>query len=245
MKTQNLQYQRKLEAKILFESISPYLARDSKILEIGSGDGHQVEYLSAFGSVFLLDLVIPKQVKGYFTVGNGEQLPFKKSAFDIIFTSHVVEHLYNKEKFFIETRRVAKTDAYYIHVVPTQVWKFLADLDYYPLTIFNGIKKILGHQSLSTKYTNESGNHGSSKPSFFRILKSKLLPPIHGTSKNLIEEYQNFEPQAWRKCFLKNGFKIVEEFPLLTYSPPELMLVPPNRFLARLGFPSSVAFLLK
>ncbi len=245
MNKQNLQYQRKLEAKILFESISQYLPRDANILEIGSGDGFQVEDLTAFGCVFSLDLVVPKRAGGFFTIGNGEQLPFKKSSFDIIFTSHVVEHILNKDKFFNETKRVAKPGAYYIHVVPTQVWKFLSDLDYYPLTIYNGVKKFLEYKVLRLNRTNQSGNHRSSKPSFLRILKAKLIPPVHGTSKNLIEEYRDFKPQSWRECFLKNGFEIVEECPLLTYSPPELMLVPPNRFLARLGFPSSVAFLLK
>ena len=55
---------------------------------------------------------------------DGKKIPFSDSTFDLIFSSHVLEHVKDVEKFQYEISRVLKKNGFALHLMPTGSWKF-------------------------------------------------------------------------------------------------------------------------
>lgn len=99
------------------------LVKNKKVLEVGCGRGFLANKLSAKNKVTACDIVIndklkKKYPKVTFKPANIEDLPFKDSSFDVVVTTHTLEHVKNLGKAMSELRRVAKNDL--IIVVPRQ-----------------------------------------------------------------------------------------------------------------------------
>ncbi len=95
-----------------------------KVLEVGCGRGYLAGKMTNAGmNVTACDIVITKQLKNKypdvkFVSGNIEALPFKDNSFDVVVTTHTLEHVQNLPLAMSELRRVAKKQL--IVVVPRQ-----------------------------------------------------------------------------------------------------------------------------
>jgi len=231
-----------MEIELVVSELSRLAHQPTRILEIGSGDGFQINYLSDVGDVYPSDITNKKlgvKIPKHFIICSAEALPYPKNYFDVIFSSNVMEHIQDKSLAFMEMKRVSTKQALFVHILPTPVWKILSDFVYYPLTVLAIIKRVTNvrgdSQTIPEPKTTEK------KRRWFE----RIIPPVHGTSKTLFHEYYDFLPNSWIKLFHREGLICVKKMPLITYSPPELPIVPPNRFIARFGFPSTFAYFLR
>ena len=93
-----------------------WLEADSKVLDLGGGDGHLAEILqnekNAQVTVFDLaeEALKIAQERGLKTVKGSieEQLPFENSSFDIVILSEVIEHIVHSEEVLKEALRISK-----------------------------------------------------------------------------------------------------------------------------------------
>ena len=104
-----------------------------KILDVGCGTG-VLDLASAMNGhiVFSTDLSqdrlrilkttlnkVPEILKLHLTLADGFKLPFKDQSFDVIISSHVLEHLSNPKEFLDEMSRVVADDGYIYMFTPS------------------------------------------------------------------------------------------------------------------------------
>ncbi len=97
--------------------------KNQKVLEVGCGRGLLADKLAAKNKVTGCDIVISPAVQKRFpavkfVAGDIERLPFKDNSFDVVVTTHTVEHVKDLPLALAELRRVAKNEL--IIVVPRQ-----------------------------------------------------------------------------------------------------------------------------
>jgi ubiquinone/menaquinone biosynthesis C-methylase UbiE len=223
--------------------------KNSKILEIGGGDGFQAKILSNEGfSVVSVDIeprspqVFPVQ-----KIDNNK-LNFSNETFDIIFTSHVLPHIQNIEDIFDEIKRVIKKDGIIIHVVPTSGWSLITNILHYifiPKFLIKSIKKKISNKlncqiNSKQKIQKEKSNQ--------TILKKLFLHPL-GQNKSFIHEIVFFSYKNWKKIFFNSGFEItnVKRGPYITsgYGVFKFKLILIRKKFSKYFFSSSYCFVLK
>lgn len=225
---------RQMEVGLIVENIQKFLqtAADWKnrkfdILEFGSGDGFQIPYLSRIGNVVGSDIYTSDGIKSLpgvqFVECSITQTPFAHGQFDIIFSNHVIPDLDDVGGALREIRRIGKPDCLYAFSVPTAVWLLL---------------------SLPAQYYNKARGMGRSFAGDSKLVKllRLALPEGRGYHTSFIESYRSFRISGWRRLFRENGFRVVDEQPLLLYGPSEWPVVPTSRSKTR--FCSSMLFLM-
>ncbi len=109
--------------------VLPYIKKQAKILEIGAGSGFQAKVLSEHG--FQVEAVdIQKSQYEFYPVKlyNGQNLPYQDRSFDIVFSSHALEHIRDIQRSLREIKRVLKDDGLAIHILATPYWLFWTNL---------------------------------------------------------------------------------------------------------------------
>ena len=120
-----------------WEQIENYIPKNSKFLDVGCGAGYSlmracenlncsVEGIDADpGSHgvgrFVKDLVNDVSIKQ----GFAEDLPYANDSFDVVYSSHVLEHVNDESKALEEMKRVLKKDGVLIIGMPTASMAFL------------------------------------------------------------------------------------------------------------------------
>ena len=127
-----------IRARDQIKSLKEYYGSDlkrKKVLEIGSGYGTFLigarlwEKMDAFGvepALFKCDnLKLPKRVlraggveENIYFGATGEQLPFRKCFFDIIYSNNALEHVSDPQKVLNEASRVLKPGGKMVIIVP-------------------------------------------------------------------------------------------------------------------------------
>jgi len=115
------------EANIRFLKKTRLLNKNKKMLEIGSGKGVMVNYLSKKGydiiGTEIKDNYI-KFAKNRFGIVlkkiSGEDLNFKNNSFDIVLSFDVFEHIPDTNKHLNEVRRVLKSNGHYLLQTPNK-----------------------------------------------------------------------------------------------------------------------------
>lgn len=242
-----LHHVRRTELKIIEEILQ--LHKNAKILEIGGGDGFQAKVLSDDGfSITSID--IEPRSPQVFPVEKivSTKLNFLDETFDIVFTSHVLPHIYNLEQMFDEIKRVIKKDGLIVHIVPTSGWSFITNIWHYlfiPKYLLKSIKKRISKnlqpQTCSVQKIETPEN-------FHYKIQKLFLHPL-GENPSFIHELIYFSHRHWEKLFLDSGFKIIDvkNGPYLTsgYGVFRFKLISFRKIFAKYFFPSSYCFILK
>lgn len=99
--------------------------KGKKVLEVGAGRGYLAGKLAPNNKVTASDIVINQKTKDKykgsgieFVEANAEHLPFKDNEFDVVITTHTLEHVKDLPATVAELKRVAKESL--IIVVPKQ-----------------------------------------------------------------------------------------------------------------------------
>lgn len=106
------------------------------MLDVGCGRGYWANRVSDETSLAVTgcDVLDHVDIKGKYVQGDIENLPFKDGEFDIVFSSHTIEHVRNLPKAIKELKRVAKKQV--IIVTPCQRYYYYTldlHLNFFPL----------------------------------------------------------------------------------------------------------------
>ena len=121
------------EANVFFIKKTGLLTKDKKILEIGSGNGTMVNYLSK-QSYNIIGTEINEEyvsfAKNNFGIKlkkiSGENIKFKDNSFDSVLSFDVFEHIPNSDKHLQEVKRVLKPKGHYLLQTPNK-WTIVND----------------------------------------------------------------------------------------------------------------------
>jgi ubiquinone/menaquinone biosynthesis C-methylase UbiE len=99
------------------------IVKGSTVLEVGCGRGLLAKQLAKKNKVTACDIVIPENLKKSkdgvkYIEANIDKLPFKDKSFDVVISTHTLEHVQNTDEAMSELRRVARKTI--IIVVPRQ-----------------------------------------------------------------------------------------------------------------------------
>jgi ubiquinone/menaquinone biosynthesis C-methylase UbiE len=110
------------------------------MLDVGCGRGYWLDLVADKTNLELTGVDVLKKVKlkkAKYVRGSMEKLPFKDNSFDIVFTSHTVEHVRDLKKSIDELRRVARKQV--IIVTPKQRFYYYTldmHLNFFPTAEF-------------------------------------------------------------------------------------------------------------
>jgi ubiquinone/menaquinone biosynthesis C-methylase UbiE len=102
-----------------------------RCLELGAGDGFLSTLLARHARVLFATEIRrgglredpPGNVRYAFC--DAEALPFRAAKFDLIFTSHLLEHLPDLQGALADMRRTLDEEGLMVHLVPSRLWKIL------------------------------------------------------------------------------------------------------------------------
>ena len=232
---------RRAEMEISINCLKPYLsgAGGRKVLEFGSGRGYQIPYLRRLGSVVASDLnkerISTDKLDGAdFVVCDIRNTPFDSQNFDLIFSSHVMEHIEDQQKAFSELKRIGRKGCLYAFTVPTDIWLWAS----LPAQFYNGLRRFI-HKKRTKEGVSGVNDAGDGRA------WQRFLPRGHGWRRGFFDCLDSLRIESWRSLFTQNGFEIMETAPLLLYAPSEFPVIPTMRFPAIKGLCSSVLFIMK
>lgn len=115
----------------VYRFCEPFVADQSVVLDLACGDGYGTAHLSHYcgrvigGDVDLktIDLARQKYLRENlsFVPADGVDLPFDSSVFDVVVSSHTIEHIADDERFVCELRRVLRPSGCCIFSTPNRV----------------------------------------------------------------------------------------------------------------------------
>jgi ubiquinone/menaquinone biosynthesis C-methylase UbiE len=120
--------------------LSNYDKTAKTMLDVGCGRGYWLDLVGEKTSLKLTGVDVLNEVElksANYIKGNMEKLPFKDNSFDIVFTSHTVEHVRNLSKSMDELCRVARKQV--IIITPRQRfynYTFDMHLNFFPTKEF-------------------------------------------------------------------------------------------------------------
>lgn len=220
---------------------------NSKILELGGGDGFLAKVISEKGyNIISLDINPRHPLEFPVKKIDGKNIPFTSDTFDLIFTSQVIAHVEDLNAFFNEIKRVLKKNGVIIHIVPSSYWVVITNFWHYVLLP----KKMI---NIFRRLDEQSKNHHTKveiqkKSRNFKIVNNLFLHPL-GTSPSFLHEIFYFSKRQWLKLFEKNGFSIIRiEKTHLLYSGHgifRMKFIKIRKLASRLFFSSCYIFVMK
>lgn len=185
-------------------TIVSVLPKGARILEIGGGTGLQAKQLSELGfkvetidlpqSTYSEDRVFP--VKEY----DGKNIPFPDDSFDVVFSSNVLEHIFDLDGIFSEFIRVLKPDGINVHIMPTGTWRFWTNVTNY----LEFIQRLLLSFGILIP---RSFNPGEIRRLYLwarqviALVVTYAIPPRHGEIGSSVSEIYTFSSAWWLRKF--------------------------------------------
>ena len=206
--------------------------KDMRILELGCGIGYQSAMLAKISkSVVASDLPnesvadhapgmdVAAQLHKQLAINNvtlipcsAEELPFEDDSMEMVFSSHVLEHIPNQQKALNEIYRVLKPGGYHVCIVPVRFEKLYAFISFYSYLIkatLNRISKLFVKDKVVQNSTLSVEINKEKSPSIFR---SFPFPPPHGYSNHFLIEWKEWGCTRWRNNVLMGAkFNVIHQ----------------------------------
>lgn len=197
-----------------------------KILELGCGTGYYSAFLSQIADkVIATDLEqidplthspgleITRNFLKTLNIQNvtvmhasADDLPFNDNSFDMVFSSHVLEHVPDVNKAVSEINRVLKPNGINFCVMPTSIDKVYGFFLFYVYILQRVIAKT---GNLIFKKKNKSNEAASFKEEFNKnklsYFKFFPFPPPHGAYPHYLTELRKWTYSGWRRVISNNG----------------------------------------
>jgi SAM-dependent methyltransferase len=222
-----------------------------RVLELGAGSGFQASLLAARGcTVTAFDLpsgIRPESTYHPVREYDGRSIPLEDEAVDVVFSSHVLEHVEKLDHLLAETRRVLRTSGVAVHIMPTATWRFWTSLAHYPFVLRTLARGNRGDSLVDVTSARQAiGRHGMLQAAY----KTAIHPlSPHGRGRAAIEELWTFRRRRWANVFAKREFDVVHIIPsTLFYTGYGLLGNAPlhrRRRMARVLGSASTAFVLR
>lgn len=249
MATENTHRMRDQELRLAMQ----LLPAGTSVLEIGAGDGWQAAFLAQSGyAVTAVDVTLPALRAQWHPVilYDGRTLPFANAAFDIVYSSNVLEHVVEFDQLQAEIARVLRPGGMAVHCLPSFTWRLLTTLTH-PLYALR-----LVWQMLVPGLSSNSGDEHlrlrrrARERTLAERLRLLLLSPRHGEHGNLLSEHWLFTRRHWRRRFAAAGWDVERALPSgLCYSGNEILggrlSLAARRVLARLFGSSTLVYLVR
>lgn len=211
MSLEQLGILRRRELELILATIRNIAPNRARVLDIGAGvgwqaalvrdAGYQVEAIDMPTSAYSKDRVFP--IRDY----DGKAIPFANGAFDVVYSSNVLEHVLQPEDFQDEILRVLKPTGIAIHIVPSGTWRLWSNLAHYPYMAKQGVQRMLDKPSFSS----ESQMLGGGERAGWGVLSALrriLLPNRDGEFGNALTEVYRFSRWCWSHHFHRSGWNI-------------------------------------
>lgn len=189
-----------------WKSIVNHIPDNSKFLDVGCGAGYSMKLAESEKKCDVYGIDPDPNAHGVnrnwgkaekdnsahtIIKGSGEDLPFDSDSFDVVYSSHVLEHVNDETVFLREMRRVAKDNGIIIIGVPTA-----------SMAIINMASQILflSHQRIFNFVLSRLGFKAFPKIS----LKHLLLMFSHSyPEKTILYDLKHYRVKNWNKIISK------------------------------------------
>ena len=224
-----------------WEKIVSHIPKNSKFLDVGCGAGYslmrasqdlncEVEGIDADPGNHGVGRFIKNMVKTLaIKQGFAENLPYENETFDIVYSSHVLEHVQDEGKALNEMKRVLKKDGVLIIGMPTSN---MALLNYFSQIMFTTHIKI--YEFLRNFFSKNLLNN------FIKIFR--VSSHSYPRAKSIWYDFFHYGTQNWNNIIRKefNVKKIIRPcfYPYPDY--PQFFKIHKSKF-----FSSSVFFICK
>lgn len=183
----------------------------ARILEIGGGTGYQALRLQQAGfdvvSIDLPDSIYSDKLQFPVQPYDGRNLPFATGSFDVVFSSNVLEHVFDLGQLHSECFRVLQPGGFCLHVMPSGAWRFWTNVAHYtemcqcvalllPRLFPRSVNQWVGPQFRPT--WNE----------IVSTVKHYKIVPRHGEVGTAMTEIVTFSSRHWRHHFYEQGLAI-------------------------------------
>ena len=241
------EYNQKIIRDIEWNAIVDFIPEESTFLDIGCGAGYSMKRAinekkcNAQGidpDPFKHGVGRQWEENGNYEIekslkilkGFGESLPYNDSEFDIVYSSHVLEHVNNEKQFLKEAKRVLKDEGTFIIGMPTASMAWI-----------NFISNILftTHHRIVNFIFSKSNVINVSKESFKHI----FLPASHTfPEKTILYDLKHYKINNWKKI-VSSEFKIIKTILPALYPHPDYLQL--FKLKKRKKLSSSVFFICK
>jgi len=219
-----------------------------RCLELGAGDGFLSALLARHARVLFateirhggLREAPPDNVRYAFC--DAEQLPFRTAKFDLIFTSHLLEHLPDLQGALADMRRALDEEGVMVHLVPSRLWKILDLALFFPSQAAHLLEVYTEPDGAARA---PKGMRSTVKVAPAGWWRRSFWPSVHGVSSSNVVELRRFGIRHWTAEFERAKLDVVRirrRFPL--HSPYRFGLERTRRALESLGASSTVGFVL-
>lgn len=192
-----------------FEAALVHFPVDSgvRVLEIGSGTGYifgkiRERYPDTVG--LEVESSSYQFVDPRITLYDGRVIPLPENACDVVFSSHVLEHVAKIGAFVEEIARVLKPGGVAIHIIPSPTWRVLTSILHY----FAVAKIALSLLSPSGRVLVKGQARKRTKVD---LAKFMLYAPRHGEYGNVLTEVYYFSRHRWSRLFAASSLNQVAQ----------------------------------
>ena len=187
------------------------------MIEIGGGAGWQAQAFAATGySVRSFDLPNSQfSDKRVFPIEDydGRHIPVADASFDLAFSSNVLEHIADAERFQVELRRVLKPGGIALHILPSATWRLYTSLAHYPWLAKTAIQMVRDRGRPNPSEDAAIVSRAAQKLSKSALLQRVVLSPKHGEKGNALSEIWHFSRFSWTPFFQKAGWLVLSRYP--------------------------------
>ena len=210
---------RKEEIDIAFSTYN--LKQFDNALELGAGDGYQSKMILKYCKKITCTelnserLIINKIDNIKYKICDAEIIDsyFDKNQFDLVFSSNMFEHLPNPINALNGIKKILTKDGIAILIMPSPFWSICHIFLYYPVTLFNVIKRRLFNKKniiKSKKKINTENNLKLKKIKRFSLLDLIKWPHPHGVSKSHFKELLYFKKKSWVNMYIDSGYEVID-----------------------------------
>jgi len=193
------------------EQVAPLVRTGRRLLEIGAGTGYQAKLFHEWGcDVTAVDVVVRPDAERFWPVQpfDGVHLPFGAAAFDVVFTSNVLEHVADRETLLAEIARVLAPDGCAVHIVPSAAWRIWTSAARYPHAALRVAGRALPRLARGSDRSN-GATAGVPASSASRWV-DRLFGPPHGEFASSLAEIDQYRESQWRRTFAAAGFDVAQ-----------------------------------
>jgi SAM-dependent methyltransferase len=179
------------------------------VLELGAGAGYQARIMCEAGyRVLAIDMASSyyRAVRVHEVVEyDGRSIPAGDGAFDVVFSSNVLEHVTEIDGLLKEMRRVLKPGGRAVHILPTtscRVWSIPAHYLWLCKRLPAVVRHRFGDPALP------STESAPRRPTSAREWLGTFVPLPHGERGNTLTEAYYFSSFWWARKFREHGFVV-------------------------------------
>jgi ubiquinone/menaquinone biosynthesis C-methylase UbiE len=198
-------YQERIR-QLEWNAILQYIPENSSFLDVGCGAGYSLmkAHTELGCSIQGIDPAPGAHGVGRYASdewkslpilkGSAEELPFEDNSFDVVYSSHVLEHVVSEEKALIEMKRVLKPEGVLIIGMPTSSMSWVALISSWVFTT---------HISIYNLIVNGKGNK-----KFSNVIRI-FIPTSHSfpRAKYITYDLNHYRVSNWKKI-VSNKFEI-------------------------------------